>query len=66
MYCSFMISKIQGLVTDLEAGWKLGMPSDQFIDTAYEGIIEAKDLIKVRSISPPKVLVFNHETLRLA
>ena len=43
MHCSFMISKIHGLVTDLETGWELVMLAYQFINTAYVGIIGRKD-----------------------
>lgn len=36
---------------DHEAGWKLAMPADQFVATAYAGIIGGNDQVAVRSIS---------------
>ena len=35
-----------------EAGRKLGMPVDQFVNLAYEGIVRGEDQIVVGSIGP--------------
>ena len=49
-----MIPTTQRPVMDLEAGWKPVMLANQFIDTAYAGIIEGKYHFVVSSNNPSK------------
>lgn len=39
----------------IEAGRKVGMPLDAFIEEAYAGLITGKDLVSIGSFGPPEV-----------